>query len=194
MDKETKMFFLKELKEHIDALDYEELQEYIADPEINDPEFLEQAKLRLKEIEKDMAIVYNMFLKTLKKCHYNYVVNDEDPNKISFTYNRMRFYADIDCEYDCVTIYYIHNIQINKEDDVEYSLLKRVVNETNKICPVATVYGEDEVTGDITVVSKTTFQLISKNPCFDLELGAFLQDFKMARDFVKSPMKRKYNK
>ena len=106
----------------------------------------------------------------------------------------MRFYADLDCEFDYVTIYYIHNIQINKEDDVEYSRLKRVVNETNKICPVATVYCENEVTGDISVVSKTTFQLISKNPCFDLELGAFLHDFMWARDFVKAPMKRKYNK
>lgn len=194
MAKETTKLSLKELKENIDMLDREELQEYIADPGISDPEFLEHAKHRLKEIEKDMICVYNIFLKTLKKCHYKYVVNDKDSYKIGFRYNRMKFYADLDCEYDFVIIYFLHSIQINKEDNVKYSRLKSVVNHTNGLCSVVTRYNEDEDTGEINVISQTTLHFISKNPCFDLELGMVLEDFLMAREALLSLMKRKYNK
>lgn len=194
MAKETTKLSLKELEENIDMLDYDELQEYIANPEISNSEYLEHAKLRMKEIEKDMISVYKIFLKTLKKKHCKYVLNEEERNKIFFTYNRNRFYADLDCEYDFVIIYFLHSIQINKEDNVKYSRLKSVVNHTNGLCSVVTRYNEYEDTGEINVISQTTLHFISKNPCFDLELGMVLGDFIVARDLVKDLMKRKYNK
>jgi hypothetical protein len=194
MAKETTKLSLKELKENIDMLDHEELQEYIADPGISDPEFLEHAKLRMKEIEKEMISVYRIFLKALKKNHCKYVLNEEERNKIFFTYNRKRFYADLDYEYDFVIIYFLHSIQINKEDNVKYSRLKSAINHTNGLCSVVTRYNEYEDTGEINVISQTTLHFISKNPCFDLELGMVLEDFLMAREALLSLMKRKYHK
>ena len=56
---------LKEWEEIINAMSYDELQEYIADPEICYPDFLEYAKSRLTEIEN------NIFLKPLKESTLN---------------------------------------------------------------------------------------------------------------------------
>ena len=164
---------LKEWEETINAMSYDELQEYIADPEICYPDFLEYAKSRLTEIENNMINVRKVFLKALKRKHIKYDLED-DENKINFTYNRKRFHADLDCEEDFVIIYYIHDILISKEDEAKITRLEKAVNESNKTCGVSTFYEENEDSGYFYVVSSTIINFISQNPNFGMELGISL--------------------
>ena len=184
---------LKEWEETINNMSYDELQEYIADPEICYPEILEYAKSRLTEIENSMINVRKMFLKALKRKHIKYELED-DENRINFTYSRKRFHADLDCEEDFVIIYYIHDILISKEDEAKITRLAKAVNESNKICSVNTFYEERVNPEYVFVVSSKSHDFISQNPNFDIELLMTLSNCLSARDLVKSLMKRKHNK
>lgn len=184
---------LKEWEETINAMSYDELQEYIADPEICYPDFLEYAKSRLTEIENNMINVRKVFLKALKRKHIKYDLED-DENKINFTYNRKRFHADLDCEEDFVIIYYIHDILVNKEDEAKITRLEKAVNESNKICGVSTFYEENEDSGYFYVVSSTIINFISQNPNFGMELGISLSSCLSSRYLIKELMKRKRHK
>ncbi len=184
---------LKEWEETINAMSYDELQEYIADPEICYPDFLEYAKSRLTEIENNMINVRKVFLKALKRKHIKYDLED-DENKINFTYNRKRFHADLDCEEDFVIIYYIHDILISKEDEAKITRLEKAVNESNKTCGVSTFYEENEDSGYFYVVSSTIINFISQNPNFGMELGISLSSCLSSRYLIKELMKRKRHK
>lgn len=184
---------LKEWEENINAMSYDELQEYIADPEICYPDFLEYAKSRLTEIENNMINVRKVFLRALKRKHIKYEFED-DENRINFTYNRKRFHADLDCEEDFVIIYYIHDILVNKEDEAKITRLEKAVNESNKICGVSTFYEENEDSGYFYVVSSTIINFISQNPNFGMELGISLSSCLSSRYLIKELMKRKRHK
>ena len=104
----------EEWKDSIDIMTYEELQRCIADPSYY-PEYLEYAKSKLAQLENDMAHVYEVFIKTLKKRRIKYELG-EDQNVFFIKYERQRFRAELCCEDDFVEIVFIHDIFVDKED------------------------------------------------------------------------------
>lgn len=190
-------FPLKEWEETINNMSYEELQRSIGDPSFY-PEFKELAKNRLLELEADSNRVLEVFIKALKKRRCKYELGDA--GKINFTYHRKKFHAELDCEDDFVSIFFIHDIFIDKEDETRLLRLGKAVNETNKICSVNTYYEDDwedkssEVPNFYFVVSATALFFVSQNPNFAMELGMVLEDFLAAEYLMKGFMKRKYNK
>ncbi len=180
---------LEEWKETINDMSYEELQRCIADPSYY-PEYLDYAKSRLAQLESDMANVYEVFIKTLKKRRIKYELGD-DKDIFYFTYNRKRFSAELDCESDFVTIHFLHDIFINKDDGVKLSRLGKAVNETNKICRVNTIYEENEEEGYFFVVSSATILFVSENPNFEIEFKMALESCLTARYVVNGLMKRR---
>ena len=183
---------LEEWKETINDMSYEELQRCIADPSYY-PEYLEYAKSRLAQLESDMAHVYEVFIKTLKKRRIKYELG-EDQNVFFIKYERQRFRAELCCEDDFVEIVFIHDIFVDKEDTAKLSRLKETVNETNKICGVSTFYEENEDSGYFYVVSSTIINFISQNPNFGMELGISLSSCLSSRYLIKELMKRKRHK
>jgi hypothetical protein len=183
---------LEEWKETINDMSYEELQRCIADPSYY-PEYLEYAKSRLAQLESDMAHVYEMFIKTLKKRRIKYELG-EDQNVFFIKYERQRFRAELCCEDDFVEIVFIHDIFVDKEDTAKLSRLKEAVNETNKICGVSTFYEVDEDSDCYYVVSTTFIDFISQNPNFGMELGISLSSCLSSRYLIKELMKRKRHK
>ena len=179
----------EEWKDSIDIMSYEELQRCIADPSYY-PEYLEYAKSRLAQLESDMAHVNEAFIKTLRKRRIKYELGD-DKDEFYFTYNRRRFRAELDCEYDFVTIHFLHDIFINKEDGAKLSRLGKAVNETNKICRVNTIYEENEEEGYFFVLSSATIHFISENPNFEMEFKMALESCLTARYVINGLMKRR---
>ena len=179
----------EEWKDSINNMSYEELQRCIADPSYY-PEYLEYAKSRLAQLESDMAHVYEVFIKTLKKKRIKYELGD-DKDIFFFTYNRKRFRAELDCESDFVIINFIHDIFINKEDGAKLSRLGKAVNETNKICRVNTFYEENEEDGYFFVLSSATILFVSENPNFEIEFKMALESCLTARYVVNGLMKRR---
>ena len=179
----------EEWKDDIDFMTYEELQRCITDSSYY-PEYLEYARSRLAQLENDMAHVYEVFIKTLKKRRIKYELGDEK-DIFYFIYNRKRFRAELDCEYDFVTIHFLHDIFINKEDGAKLSRLGKAVNEANKICRVNTIYEENEEEGYFFVLSSATIHFISENPNFEIELKMTLQSCLDARYIVNGLMKRR---
>ena len=183
---------LEEWKETINDMSYEELQRCIADPSYY-PEYLEYAKSRLAQLENDMAHVYEVFIKTLKKRRIKYELG-EDQNVFFIKYERQRFRAELCCEDDFVEIVFIHDIFVDKEDTAKLSRLKETVNETNKICGVSTFYEENEDSGYFYVVSSTIINFISQNPNFGMELGISLSSCLSSRYIIKELMKKRRHK
>lgn len=183
---------LKDWEETINDMSYEELQRCIADS-CYYPEYLEYAKTRLTQLESDMANVYKVFIKTLKKRRIKFELRD-DKDTFFFTYNRKRFRAELDCESDFVMIHFLHDIFINKEDGAKLSRLGKVVNATNKICRVNTYYNENEEDGYFFVVSSATIFFISENPNFEIEFKMTLESCLDARHIVNGLMKRRNNR
>lgn len=183
---------LEEWKETINDMSYEELQRCIADPSYY-PEYLEYAKSRLAQLESDMAHVYEVFIKTLKKRRIKYELG-EDQNVFFIKYERQRFRAELCCEDDFVEIVFIHDIFVDKEDTAKLSRLKETVNETNKICGVSTFYEENEDSGYFYVVSSTIINFISQNPNFGMELGISLSSCLSSRYIIKELMKKRRHK
>jgi hypothetical protein len=190
-NKKSKLPF-EEWKETINDMSYEELQRCIADHSYY-PEYLEYAKSRLAQLESDMAHVYEMFIKTLKKRRIKYELG-EDQNVFFIKYERQRFRAELCCEDDFVEIVFIHDIFVDKEDTAKLSRLKEAVNETNKICGVSTFYEVDEDSDCYYVVSTTFIDFISQNPNFGMELGISLSSCLSSRYIIKELMKRKRHK
>jgi hypothetical protein len=190
-NKKSKLPF-EEWKETINDMSYEELQRCIADPSYY-PEYLEYAKSRLAQLESDMAHVYEMFIKTLKKRRIKYELG-EDQNVFFIKYERQRFRAELCCEDDFVEIVFIHDIFVDKEDTAKLSRLKEAVNETNKICGVSTFYEVDEDSDCYYVVSTTFINFISQNPNFGMELGISLSSCLSSRYIIKELIKRKRHK
>lgn len=182
---------LPEWEETINDMSYEELKRCIADSNYY-PEYLEYAKFRLAQLEIDMAHVYEVFIKTLKKRRIKYEL--ESDNEFFFTYNRKRFKADLDCELDCVMIMFLHDIHVDKENTAKVLRLKEAVNWTNIICNVNTFYDENKSTGNIIVASHSSLNYITQNPNFETELIENLNGYFFADSMVKALMKRKYNK
>ena len=182
----------EEWKDNIDAMTYEELQRCIADPSYY-PEYLEYAKSKLAQLESDMAHVYDVFIKTLKKERIKYEIG-EDQNVFFIKYERQRFRAELCCEDDFVEIVFIHDIFVDKEDTAKLSRLKEAVNETNKICGVSTFYEVDEDSDCYYVVSTTFINFISQNPNFGMELGISLSSCLSSRYIIKELIKRKRHK
>ena len=118
----------------------------------------------------------------------------EDKEKISFTYNRKIFWAELDCECDFVIIHSLHDIFIDKDDGDKLTRLRNAVNEINKICGVNTIYEEYEEEGYFFVISSATIFFISENPNFESEFNMTLQSCLTARDLLKRLMKRIHNK
>ena len=169
---------LEEWKETINDMSYEELQRCIADPSYY-PEYLEYAKSRLAQLESDMAHVYEVFIKTLKKRRIKYELG-EDQNVFFIKYE--------------VEIVFIHDIFVDKEDTAKLSRLKETINETNKICGVSTFYEENEDSGYFYVVSSTIINFISQNPNFGMELGISLSSCLSSRYIIKELMKKRRHK
>jgi len=179
----------EEWKDDIDFMTYEELQRCITDSSYY-PEYLEYARSRLAQLENDMAHVYEVFIKTLKKRRIKYELGDEK-DIFYFIYNRKRFRAELDCEYDFVTIHFLHDIFINKEDGAKLSRLGKAVNEANKICRVNTIYEENEEEGYFFVLSSATIHFISENPNFEMEFKMALESCLTARYVINGLMKRR---
>ena len=183
---------LPEWEETINDMSYEELKRCIADSSYY-PEYLEYAKSRLAQLESDMAHVYEVFIKTLKKRRIKYELG-EDQNVFFIKYERQRFRAELCCEDDFVEIVFIHDIFVDKEDTAKLSRLKETVNETNKICGVSTFYEENEDSGYFYVVSTTFINFISQNPNFGMELGISLSSCLSSRYLIKELMKKRRHK
>jgi len=179
----------EEWKENIDIMTYEELQRCLADPNYY-PEYLDYVRSRLIQLESDMAHVKEVFIKTLKKRRIKYELGD-DKDIFYFTFNRKRFRAELECEYDFVTIHFLHDIFINKEDGAKLSRLGKAVNEANKISGVTTIYEENEEDGCFFVLSSTTLFFISENPNFKSEFDMAIESCFDARYFVNGFMKRR---
>ena len=179
----------EEWKDDIDFMTYEELQRCITDSSYY-PEYLEYARSRLAQLENDMAHVYEVFIKTLKKRRIKYELGDEK-DIFYFIYNRKRFRAELDCEYDFVTIHFLHDIFINKEDEAKLSRLGKAVNETNKICRVNTIYEENEEDDYFFVLSSAMIYFVSENPNFEIEFRMALESCLTARYVVNELMKRR---
>lgn len=182
----------EEWKDSIDIMSYEELQRCIADHSYY-PEYLEYAKSRMIQLESDMAHVYEVFIKTLKKRRIKYELG-EDQNVFFIKYERQRFRAELCCEDDFVEIVFIHDIFVDKEDTAKLSRLKEAVNETNKICGVSTFYEVDEDSDCYYVVSTTFINFISQNPNFGMELGISLSSCLSSRYIIKELIKKRRHK
>jgi hypothetical protein len=183
---------LKEWQGAINDMSYEELQRSLEDPSFYQ-EYKDLVKNRMAEVEKEMAHVQEVFLKTLKSRRYKYELG-EDQNVFFIKYERQRFRAELCCEDDFVEIVFIHDIFVDKEDTAKLSRLKETVNETNKICGVSTFYEENEDSGYFYVVSSTIINFISQNPNFGMELGISLSSCLSSRYLIKELMKRKRHK
>lgn len=183
---------LKEWQGAINDMSYEELQRSLEDPSFYQ-EYKDLVKNRMAEVEKEMAHVQEVFLKTLKSRRYKYELG-EDQNVFFIKYERQRFRAELCCEDDFVEIVFIHDIFVDKEDTAKLSRLKEAVNETNKICGVSTFYEVDEDSDCYYVVSTTFINFISQNPNFGMELGISLSSCLSSRYLIKELMKRKRHK
>ena len=183
---------LKEWQGAINDMSYEELQRSLEDPSFYQ-EYKDLVKNRMAEVEKEMAHVQEVFLKTLKSRRYKFELG-EDQNVFFIKYERQRFRAELCCEDDFVEIVFIHDIFVDKEDTAKLSRLKETVNETNKICGVSTFYEENEDSGYFYVVSSTIINFISQNPNFGMELGISLSSCLSSRYLIKELMKRKRHK
>ena len=185
-------FPIKEWEETINKMSYEELQRSLEDPSFYQ-EYKYLVKNRMAEVEKEMAHVQEVFLKTLKNRRYKYELG-EDQNVFFIKHERQRFRADLYCEDNFVGITFIHDVFIDKEDTAKLSRLKEAVNETNKICGVSTFYEENEDSGYFYVVSTTIINFVSQNPNFGMELGISLSSCLSSRYLIKEMMKSKRHK
>lgn len=183
---------LNEWQEAINDMSYEELQRSLEDPSFYQ-EYKYLVKNRMAEVEKEMAHVQEVFLKTLKNRRYKYELG-EDQNVFFIKHERQRFRADLYCEDNFVGITFIHDVFIDKEDTAKLSRLKEAVNETNKICGVSTFYEENEDSGYFYVVSTTIINFVSQNPNFGMELGISLSSCLSSRYLIKEMMKSKRHK
>ena len=184
---------IKEWKETINRMSSDELQSSIVDPSYYS-EFKELAKKRLTEIERSNHEnnVLEVLIKALKKRRCKYEL--EDDNKVHFTYSRKKFYAELDLEDDFVSLFFLHDIHVNKEDKSKLARLISAVNDTNRIGGETTYYCENTDTGNVFVVSTSILNFISHNPNFEMELGMALEGCLISRYTVSTFMKRKYNK
>ena len=183
---------LNEWQEAINDMSYEELQRSLEDPSFYQ-EYKYLVKNRMAEVEKEMAHVQEVFLKTHKNRRYKYELG-EDQNVFFIKHERQRFRADLYCEDNFVGITFIHDVFIDKEDTAKLSRLKEAVNETNKICGVSTFYEENEDSGYFYVVSTTIINFVSQNPNFGMELGISLSSCLSSRYLIKEMMKSKRHK
>ena len=183
---------LNEWQEAINDMSYEELQRSLEDPSFYQ-EYKYLVKNRMAEVEKEMAHVQEVFLKTLKNRRYKYELG-EDQNVFFIKHERQRFRADLYCEDNFVGITFIHDVFIDKEDTAKLSRLKEAVNETNKICGVSSFYEENEDSGYFYVVSTTIINFVSQNPNFGMELGISLSSCLSSRYLIKEMMKSKRHK
>ena len=142
---------LNEWQEAINDMSYEELQRSLEDPSFYQ-EYKYLVKNRMAEVEKEMAHVQEVFLKTLKNRRYKYELG-EDQNVFFIKHERQRFRADLYCEDNFVGITFIHDVFIDKEDTAKLSRLKEAVNETNKICGVSTATVSNVIHGKFKKVS-----------------------------------------
>lgn len=170
---------LKEWEETINKMSLTELQEYIADPEICYPEFLELAKDRLialeSQKENDKSKTREVLLKTLTEIGCQYELTEE--GNVLFTYEKedvnddgesvieeKMFLASVDVEEeaDGIFLYHTHDFNTNIKNETEFSLLRKVINGANTCIDVNTVYDVDEQTGDVSVYSWRVFNYISQ--------------------------------
>ena len=133
----------------------------------------------------------SVFVKTLRKWRRKYT---QDGDRINFIYDRKQFHADIDCENDSVSLLYVHDIMIDKDDAAKFAKLKMAVNGANVICNVCTFYDDNNVTDYIMVLSRATIYFVAENPNFEMELRLTLNNFYSADYLVRKVMKRKRNK
>ena len=148
-------------------------------------------KLPLKEREE--ASVLDVFCKVLKKRRLKYELKNNGKT-ILFTYKRNQYVAFLDLEEDSVDIVFIHDIFIDKKDETKLARLGRLVNGTNKICPVQTYYEENEDTDFVFVLSRSSINFITQNSNLEIELIIILDGCLLSKDLIKSLMKRKYNR
>ena len=87
--------------------------------------------------------VMERFLKTLRKKRLKYHFAEIE-NRVCFKKQGMSFFADVDCEEDFVTIYMLHNVLIDMEDEKSLSMMRKAVNATNSLCNITTYYDKDD--------------------------------------------------
>ena len=193
---------IKEWEETINGMSYEELSEYISDPDVCYPEFMELAKERLAELENlkesDVkAVTREFFLKALTEmeCKYevtedgnvifNYEYEDENDAGEIVTENKA-FYVSVDNdeEIDSIALYYTHDINTNIRNEKELSHLGKVVNSANSFIDVNTVYNVDEATGKVSVYSWRAFAEISQMSNFKSQLHLAILSCLSAAYFV----------
>ena len=144
-------------------------------------------------MEREEASVLDVFCKVLKKRHIKYEIKDNGET-IFFIYRRNKYMALLDLEDDFADIVFIHDIFIDKKDETKLARLGRLVNGTNKICPVKTYYEENEDTDFVFVLSESSINIITQNSNLEIELIITLDGCLLSKDLIKSLMKRKYNR
>lgn len=148
---------------------------------------------QLPRKERGKACVLDVFCKVLRKRHIKYELGGNDET-IFFTYRRNKFMALLDLEEDFADIVFIHDIFIDKKDETKLARLGRLVNGTNKICPVQTYYEENEDTDFVFVLSRNSINFITQNSKLEIELIISLDGCLLSKDLIKTLMKRRYNK
>lgn len=170
---------LNEWEETINKMSLTELQEYITDPQICYPEFLDLAKKRLTELESqkesEKKKTRELLLKTLTEigCQFElteegdvfFIYEEEDINDDGESVIEEKvFFASVNVEdeADGIFLYHTHEFNTNIKNETEFSLLRKVINGANTCIDVNTVYDVDEQTGDVSVYSWRVFNYISQ--------------------------------
>lgn len=178
---------IKEWEETINGMSYEELSEYISDPDVCYPEFMELAKERLAELESqkesEKKKTRELLLKTLTEigCQFElteegdvfFIYEEEDINDDGESVIEEKvFFASVNVEdeADGIFLYHTHDFNTNIKNETEFSLLRKVINGANTCIDVNTVYDVDEQIGDVSVYSWRVFNYISQMSNFKSHL------------------------
>ena len=127
----------------------------------------------------------DLFLETLAKlgCQYQ-LAEEEDDNRIFFTFQGEHFFVDASNESLYIHIYDTHWGQVDLYDVDEFARLRKAINESNINNSVTTLYTIDEEEGKVNVHSKSIILFIPQIPKIDNYLGSELSAFFRAHRYV----------
>ena len=162
---------LKEWEESINKMGYEELQRYIADPEICYPEFLELAQNRLKELEVER--MRDDVIKILTEFGWQCEINEDDYINFYMTdvvpysddvvsyFNDADFFISLDAHFRYIEINECCWKIVKLDDIDEVERLKQAINHTNLAQSVTISYLVNEEKQTMEVCSSTNMPYLS---------------------------------
>jgi len=189
---------LKKWGRIVDDMSFGELQRIAERPEICYPEFLDLVKNKLSK--ENITATEDMenrtledFLKALKKNRCKYVV-EEDGEKVTFTYHKKEFIADLNKECDFVVIRYVHDTLVDARNEAELTRLRKAVNAANILMGVNSVYEESAKGNLVYVVSRANLFYVTEDHNFEPVMGMAMQDCLRASFMIKQLMKKSRRK